>query len=84
MPEDGTGWGYQLEGFAVLSGDRCAQRRHRRPLLAHADATGFTHFEGHVVGFMAFPQPVDWKTDNFGVFVQTSVKFGPYPVIGRN
>jgi len=26
------------------------------------------------------PQPVDWKTDIYGVFVQASLKFGPYPV----
>ena len=26
------------------------------------------------------PQPVDWKTDVYGVFVQASFKFGPYPI----
>jgi hypothetical protein len=29
----------------------------------------------------ANPQPVDWKVDNFGMFLQLSLKFGPYPVI---
>ena len=43
--------------------------------------TGLTHFENHVVGLVALPQPVDWKIDNFGMFLQLSVKFGPYSVI---
>jgi hypothetical protein len=41
--------------------------------------SGDTHFEGNVVGQVASPQPVDWKTDIFGVFVQGTFKFGPYP-----
>ena len=45
---------------------------------------GLTHFEGHINGFEALAQPVDWKTDNYGVFLQTSLKFGPYPVISSN
>jgi hypothetical protein len=83
VPEDGKGWGYQLE--AVLSyrvtdainvgvGGR----------YWHMQSSGFTHFEGHVVGFTASPQPVDWKTDSYGVFIQTGLKFGPYPVISGN
>jgi hypothetical protein len=83
VPEDGTGWGVQLEG--VLSyrltdyinvgvGGR----------YWHMQTTGLTHFEGHVVGVAASPQPVDWKTDSYGVFLQTSLKLGPYPIIGRN
>ena len=42
---------------------------------------GFTHFENHVVGFTALPQAVEWKTQNFGVFLQGSLKLGPYNVI---
>src|SRR5438128_105200 len=42
---------------------------------------GLTHFENHIVGVTAIPQPVDWKVDNFGMFLQLSLKFGPYPVI---
>jgi hypothetical protein len=42
---------------------------------------GLTHFENHVVGIAALPQPVEWKVDNFGMFVQMSLAFGPYPVI---
>ena len=83
VPEDGTGWGYQLEGIlsyrvtdalSVGVGGR----------YWHMQTKGLTHFEGHISGFAALPQPVDWKTDNYGVFLQTSLKFGPYPVISSN
>jgi hypothetical protein len=47
----------------------------------HMQTSGLTHFEGHVNGFLASPQPVDWKTDSLGVFLQTGLKFGPYPLI---
>jgi outer membrane protease len=83
VPEDGTGWGYQLEG--VLSyrvtdylnvgiGGR----------YWHMQTNGHTHFEGHVNGVQAFPQPVDWKSDSYGMFLQTGIKFGPYPIISSN
>ena len=36
----------------------------------HMETNGNTHFEGHVVGVGASPQPVHWKIDNFGVFLQ--------------
>jgi outer membrane protease len=80
VPEDGKGWGYQLEGFVsyrvteALSlgiGGRYWRMQTR----------GLTHFENHVVGIPALPQAVEWKTDNFGMFLQMSLKFGPYPVI---
>jgi hypothetical protein len=83
VPEDGTGWGYQLEGILsyrvtdfidVGVGGR----------YWHMQTKGLTHFDGHVVAFEALPQPVDWKTDNYGVFLQMSLKFGPYRIIGRN
>jgi hypothetical protein len=83
IPEDGTGWGYQLE--AVLSyrvneilnfgvGGR----------YWHMQTSGQSHFEGHVVGVTAFPQGLDWKVDNVGVFLQANLKLGPYPVIGHD
>jgi hypothetical protein len=81
IPEDGHGWGYQLEGvlsyqvtdvISVGVGGR----------YWHMQTSGLTHFENHVNGFLASPQPVDWKTDSVGVFLQTGLKFGPYPVIG--
>jgi hypothetical protein len=83
VPEDGKGWGYQLE--AVLS--------YRVTELIsvgvggrywHMQTSGQTHFEGHIVGFAASPQPVDWKSDSYGVFIQTGLKFGPYPLISSN
>ena len=44
----------------------------------HFETKGDTHFEQSVVGGGASPQPVDWKSDIYGVFVQGSFKFGPY------
>ena len=79
VPEDGNGQGYQFE--ALLSylvtpwaGVGIGAR------YWHMQTNGNTHFEDHVVGEQAFSQPVDWKTDIYGVFVQASVKFGPYPI----
>ncbi len=83
VPEDGTGWGYQLEGvlsyrvtdaITIGVGGR----------YWHMQTSGNSHFEGHVNGVQAFPQPVDWKNDNYGVFLQTGLKFGPYPLISSN
>jgi hypothetical protein len=48
----------------------------------HMQAKGDSHFEGHVIGEDTFAQPVDWKTDIYGVFVQGTYKFGPYPLTG--
>ena len=42
----------------------------------HMQANGHTHFENHIVGVAAVPQVVNWKTDNYGVFLQSSVKLG--------
>jgi outer membrane protease len=83
VPEDGTGWGYQLEGFvsyrvtdwvSVGVGAR----------YWHMETKGHTHFEGNVVGFAANPQVLTWKNDIFGVYLQSSIKLGPYPLISRN
>ena len=48
------------------------------------EAKGFTHFENQIVGFAAVPQVLQWKTDNFGVFFQSSLKLGPYPLFGSD
>ncbi len=81
VPEDGKGWGYQLEGFisyrvteawSVGVGGRYWHMQTNQ---------GLTHFENHIVGETAVPQPVDWKVENFGMFLQLNLKFGPYPVI---
>ena len=80
IPEDGKGWGYQLEGFisyrvtealSVGLGGRYWRMQ----------TSGLTHFENHVVGVPALPQPVDWSISSYGMFVQLNLKFGPYPVI---
>jgi outer membrane protease len=80
VPEDGKGWGYQLEAFlsyrvtdalSVGIGGR----------YWYMQTSGLTHFEDHVVGVAASPQPVDWKVQNYGVFLQMSLKLGPYSVI---
>ncbi len=78
IPEDGHGTGYQLEAAISYA---------LNPNVSFAvggrywrmDSKGLTHFEDHVVGYTAYPQPVDWKVENIGVFVQGSFKFGPYP-----
>jgi len=83
IPEDGKGWGYQLEGFvsyrvyealSVGIGGR----------YWYMQTRGLTHFENHIVGFTAVPQVVEWKTHNFGVFLQGSLKLGPYALISSN
>ncbi len=83
IPEDGNGWGYQLEGvlsyqltdsISIGIGGR----------YWHAQTQGLTHFEGHINGVPAMAQPVDWKTDTVGAFVQTGLRFGPNPIISSN
>jgi outer membrane protease len=77
IPEDGTGQGFQLEGLLSY---------HITPYASvgiggrywHMTTSGNSHFEETVVGGM--PQPVDWKTDVYGGFLQASFKFGPYPI----
>ena len=77
IPEDGKGWGYQLEGFLAYrvteTGSIGVGARYWR-----MQTKGNTHFEDHIVGGGGVPQPVDWKTESFGVYVQGSIKFGPY------
>jgi outer membrane protease len=81
IPEDGQGSGYQLEAALAYAVNRdvsiAVGGRYWR-----MDTNGHTHFEGNVVGVNAFPQPVDWKVESYGVFVQGSFKFGPYPTGG--
>jgi len=83
VPEDGNGWGYQLDAtvsyrlndwLSVGVGGR----------YWHMETRGNAHFEGHVVGVAAGPQPVNWRTDSLGGFFQTTLKLGPYPLFSRN
>ncbi len=81
VPEDGTGTGYQLEASIAYAYSPNVSfgigARYWR-----METSGNTHFEGHVVGVNAFPQPVEWKIESLGVFAQASFKFGPYPTGG--
>lgn len=79
IPETGHGQGYQLE--ALLS---YQLTQHAAVGIGarywHMWANGQANFSGEVVGVTAYPQPVDWKNDMLGVFLQASVKLDPYPL----
>jgi outer membrane protease len=80
LPEDGKGWGYQIDAFlSYRVNDWASVGIGGR--YWYMQARGHTHFENRVVGLMVFPQVVEWKTQNFGVFLQGSIKFGPYDLI---
>jgi hypothetical protein len=81
VPEDGKGWGYQLEGFVSYRVTQAWSVGIGGRYWHMQTTEGLTHFENHIVGVTAIPQPVDWKVDNFGMFLQLSLKFGPYPLI---
>jgi opacity protein-like surface antigen len=83
VPEDGSGWGYQLDAFVSYRvSDMLSVGVGAR--YWHMETSGSTHFEGHVVGFNAAPQPVHWKVDNVGAIMQATWKLGPYPIISSN
>lgn len=79
IPETGTGMGYQLE--AALSYQLTP---HASIGIGgrywHMQANGTSDFAGRVVGVNAADQPVNWKTDIYGAFLQADYKFGPYPI----
>jgi outer membrane protease len=78
IPEDGHGWGYQIDAMVSYKvNDYLDVGLGAR--YWHVQTNGSAHFENDVVGFTAFPQPVDWHSDNLGVFAQVSLKLGPYP-----
>ena len=79
VPEDGTGWGYQLEALLSYQVTENASVGVGARYW-HMQTNGTTHFEDHVIGGVGLQQPVDWKTDVYGVFVQAGIKFGPYPI----
>ncbi len=79
IPDDGTGQGYQLEALLSYNVTQNASVGVGARYW-HMQTNGYSHFENHVVGEDAVAQPVDWKTDIYGVFVQGSLKFGPYPI----
>ena len=74
IPEDGTGWGYQLEAMLDYTlANRVTVGIGGR--YWHMQTKGTTHFEGHVVGGGYGPQPVDWSTDYYGVTAHAGWQF---------
>ncbi len=72
IPEDGTGWGYQLE--AML--DYTLANRVTLGVGArywHMQSSGTTHFED--VTSNGGPQRVDWKTDYYGLTAHAGWQF---------
>ena len=76
IAEDGKGHGYQLEAALNYAVDKNVSFAIGGRYW-HLETKGDAHFEGNVVGG-ASPQPVEWKSDIYGVFVQGSFRFGPY------
>lgn len=77
IPEDGYGWGYQID--AVLSyriDDNISIGLGGR--YWHEEVSGYAHFENHVVNTLTAAQVLDWKTDHYGVFLQGTYTFAPF------
>ncbi len=74
IPEDGTGWGYQLEATAdyTLANHVTIGVGGR---YWHMQASGNTHFENHIIGGGGSPQKVDWYTDYYGVTAHAAWQF---------
>ena len=72
-PEDGHGWGYQLEALLSYQLDDAISLGVGGRYW-HMQSRGFAHFEDIGGG----PQPLDFKTEIYGVFVQGSYRFGPF------
>ncbi len=74
IPEDGTGWGYQLEAMLdyTLANHVTVGVGGR---YWHMQSSGVTHFEDHVVGYTAAPQRVDWTTDYYGLTAHAGWQF---------
>lgn len=83
IPEDGNGWGYQIDAIVNYNVNDWLQFG-AGGRYWHVEAKGHTHFEGRIVGFNGLPQVVHWNADHFGAFLQASVKFGPYRLISTN
>jgi hypothetical protein len=71
-PEDGHGWGYQLEAMLSYRLDDAISLGVGGRYW-HMQSKGYAHFEI----FGGSPQPLDFKTAIYGVFVQGSYRFGP-------
>ncbi len=74
IPEDGTGWGYQLEAMLDYTlANRVTVGVGGR--YWHMQSSGATHFENHVVGGGGSPQRVDWTTDYYGLTAHAGWQF---------
>jgi hypothetical protein len=71
--QDGQGWGYQLEGLLSYQLDDAISVGIGGRYW-HMESRGDAHFEI----FGGSPQPIDFKTSIYGVFVQGSYRFGPF------
>lgn len=74
IPEDGTGWGVQLE--AML--DYHVHENGRVGVGVrywHMQTRGHTHFENRVVGVNSAAQPVNWMTSILGLTAEASFQF---------
>jgi hypothetical protein len=71
--EDGHGWGYQLEALLSYKWDNAISIGIGGRYW-HMESKGDAHFED--VG--GVPQPLDFKTNFYGVFVQGTYRFGPF------
>jgi outer membrane protease len=77
IPEDGHGWGYQIDAVLTYSiDDNISIGIGGR--YWHEEASGYAHFEDHVVNTVAAAQVLDWKTDHYGVFLQGTYRFDPF------
>jgi hypothetical protein len=70
--EDGNGWGYQLEAMLTYRYDE-AITFGVGARYWHFQSQGYAHFED----FGGSPQPLDFKADIYGGFLQASYRFAP-------
>ena len=73
IPEDGHGWGYQFEAVLTYQVDDAISVGVGGRYW-HFESKGEAHFEESYVNGVA--QPLDFKANLYGVFVQGAYKFG--------
>jgi len=77
LPEDGSGWGYQIDSFLSYRVNDLFSVGLGGPLLAHAGERPHPFRKSCGRVSRRCRRSVNWKTDNYGVFLQSSVKLGP-------
>jgi outer membrane protease len=78
IPEDGKGWGYQFEGVLAYQVNQALSVGVGGRYWHMETTKGLMHFEDHIVGGGGSPQQLRWTADNYGMFLQGSIKLGPY------